>query len=158
MPRLGTILNAMAGHYAIYCQVSGYAYVEPAPVVPCLMTVPVSVRYDPAGRGAGWGPGTDDVWQVELWLLLARVEDKLDQALLYELVDGAGPRSIRRATLYARSIRGDVYGLRNVKARLLGTDSLGARFTAAGLSHTGAVLRLEVITAATDDEPPEPPT
>jgi hypothetical protein len=157
MPALETILDAMAGWYAEACGLTGYGYVEPAPVVPCVMTVPVTVRYDPAGRGAGWGPGTDDVWQVELWLLLARVEDKVDQRLLYELVDGAGPRSIRRATIHARSIRGDMYGLRNVKARLLGTDSLGARFTAAGLSHVGAVLRLEVITAANDDEPPQPP-
>lgn len=157
MPSLNRLLDAIAGHYAEHCRLTGYGYVEPSPVVPCVMAVPIRVVYDPAGRGAGWGPGVDDVWQIELWLLLARVEDQVDQALLYELVDGTGPRSIRRATLYARSIRGDVFGLANVKARLIGTESLGARFTAAGLSHLGAVLRLEVTTAASDDEPPEPP-
>lgn len=152
MPALQTVLDAMAAHYALHCGLVGYGYVEPAPTVPCLMTVPVTVRY-----GRGYGPAVDDVWTIELWAILARVEDRLDQAVLHALVDGAGPRSIRRATVLAEDVRHDAYGLPRVKARLLGVDSMGARFTAAGLNHLGAVLRAEVTTAATDDEPPEPP-
>jgi hypothetical protein len=157
MPRLTTVLDAAAAWYSTRLDLTGYPRVTSSIVLPALLLVPTSCRYAPASGGRGMGPGVDDVWQIELWLIMARIEDAVDLPRLYGYVDGAGPRSIRRATAEGQSSRGDAFGLRNCKAKLLGTDSLGARFDAQGLSHNGAVLRLEVTVAADDDEPATPP-
>jgi hypothetical protein len=152
MPALSTVLDAAAAHYTRFLDLTGYPYPVSSPVLPALLCVPTSVRY-----GRGYGRGVDDVWTVELWLLMAQIEEPVDLPRLYGYVDGTGDRSIRRATLRGQTVRGDAFGLTNVKAVLVGVDSLGARFTAAGLSHLGAVLRMEVTLAAYDDEPPTPP-
>jgi hypothetical protein len=157
MPRLGTALEAAAEHYNAWLPLTCYPRVDSAPNVPALLLVPSSCRYAPATGGRGWGPSVDDVWTWELWLVMARVEDAVDLPKLHAFVDGTGPTSIRKATLRGQSLRGDAFGLSNCKAKLLGTDSLGARFDAYGLSHLGAVLRMEVILPATDDEPASPP-
>lgn len=149
MPGLQTVLDAGADHYSGRLDLTGYGHVPASPTLPALILVPTL-----AGYGRGYGPGVDDVWTVELWLLLARVEEQVDQARLLGYVDGTGHRSIRAATLQGQSSRGDAFGLRHCKARLLGVDSMGARFTGGGLSHLGAVLRLELTLPATDDELP----
>jgi hypothetical protein len=157
MPSLVHTLEAAAAHYTRHLDLTCWPRVNSSPPLPALLLVPTSCRYAPATGGRGYGPSVDDIWQVELWLLMARIEEAVDLPRLHAYVDGTGDRSIRRATLRGQSVRGDAFGLANCKAKLLGTDSVGARFDAYGLSHLGAVLRMELTLPATDDEPATPP-
>jgi len=98
--------------------------------------------------GMGMGTGVDDTYQFDLDVLCPAAELRIGQDALDAFLSGAGPKSIRQAVYASRDARGDALGLPNCKARVPGWGRYGTGFEGAGISHVGAVVRLEIITSA----------
>lgn len=149
MPGLMLVREAIASTLTERIEpLTGYAKVPASPIVPAAIVARPRATY-----GLGMGPEVDDVWTLELWLLLAQIDASIDEDLLTALVAGAGRYSIRQAIHHSTSVRGDAFGLRDCKARNLRLQTADARFEAAGLNHLGAVMSLDVICAAVADPP-----
>lgn len=131
---------------ALWADVGIYADVPSVVETPAIVVMPVRADY-----GSAMGPGVDDVWLLDLFVLCSGTVTELSQDSLDSYVSGSGPRSIREAVFKSYAPSGGLpvtFGLARTLARVLSMESYGVRFQAAGIDHLGAVLRMEVTTAA----------
>jgi hypothetical protein len=150
MPSLTLTRQAIADTLAVIDGLHTYATVPDSPAVPSVIVARPRCAY-----GIGLGRDVDDTWTLELWVLVARIDNPVNEGQLDELITGAGPRSIRERLERSRSIRGDYFGLPDTKLRNLRLTTADARFEAAGLAHLGAVYTLDVICTAVADPLPQ---
>ena len=121
-----------------------YDTVPSSPLLPAVVVVPRAAAY-----GASMGRGVDDTFELELAVLCSTADDALGQDTLDALLSGYGSRSIRQAVFLSGSTtRHSSLGLPLCRAKVTRMDSYGTSFEAASVEHVGAVLRLEVVTAA----------
>ena len=157
MPSLHRVREALAATLAGIPGLAGYASVPDSPEVPSVIVARPRCLYGgPTGAtptAVAVGRDVDDLWTLELWVLVARIDARVNEAQLDELITGAGPRSIRERLWRSHSIRGDALGLPDVKVRNLRLSTADARFEAAGLSHLGAVFTLDIYLTAEADPP-----
>lgn len=147
MAGLEAVREAMAGYFAgLWPDVGVYPDVPSVVETPAIVPMPVRCDY-----GAGLGPGVDDEWLLDLFILCSSTVSELGQDYLDAYVSGVGPRSVRQAVFNSYAPAGGIpytFGLARVTARVLSMESYGIRFQAAGIDHLGAVLRVSITTAA----------
>jgi hypothetical protein len=143
-----TLLDRIAG--APPDKLSAYDTVSSAALLPAVVVVPRAAVYEPS-----MGLGVDDTFEFDLAVLCSTASDELGQRQLDRFLSGAGPRSIRQAIFLSRETGRPPrqLGLPNCKARVLRMDGYGMTFDDATGSHVGALLRLQVVLAATPTTP-----
>jgi hypothetical protein len=146
MASLEQIREAAAAYFeGLWDDVGVYSDVPGVVETPALVPMPVRADFGPA-----MGPGVDDNWIIDLFILCSATVSELGQDYLDAYVSGAGDRSIRQAVFkaYAGGSPPTTFGLVRVKAQVVSMESYGIRFQAAGIDHLGAVLRMIVTSAA----------
>src|SRR6266542_2315926 len=118
---------------------TAYDTVPSSPNLPAVVPIPRAATFER-------GEGVDIVWQFDLDVLCSAALTQLGEIALDDLVDAVGPRSLS-AALRAGGTN-DPLGLPMTKAWVVGMRGYGVGFTAASIDHVGAVLELQVLTAA----------
>lgn len=119
------------------------------PNLPAVVAYPTRANYAMA-----MGPGQDDTYDIAIALLVPVGTDGSGQRDLRELVDGTGPRSIRKALVTASKLRVEgqlaALGVPHLRLTVGSFDSWGIRFAQVSVDHLGAVIRTTAVTWATD--------
>jgi hypothetical protein len=118
-----------------------YDTVPSSPNLPAAIPIPRAATFE-----RGEGPGVDIAWQFDLDVLCSAAITQLGEIALDDLVDATGPRSVA-AALRAGGTNNPL-GLAMTKAWVTGMRGYGVGFTAATIDHVGAVLELQIVTAA----------
>ena len=123
-----------------------YPEMPSSPLLPAITPILRSIDY-----GASMGRSVDDVYELDLQVLCSTASEEVGQALLRSLVTGYGPLSIRETVEASKTRQSNYLGLPATKARVMRLVAFGLKFRAAEIDHVGAILRLQVITAAAPD-------
>lgn len=106
------------------------------PQLPCVLVEPADADFEGAmTRGM-------DTWFFHLYVLCSRGDSAASQQELDTFISGSGPNSIRRV-LYGRP---DLNLDDGTDASVQGMFGYGGKLESVGVSVTGAVLRVKVIT------------
>lgn len=87
-----------------------------------------------------------DTWEFDVYVLVARQEGPTQQELLDQFITGAGPNSIRQVVYQTPQLgREDISD-----AMVKKMTGYGGTFQAAHIAHTGAILKVTVLTDGTN--------
>jgi hypothetical protein len=120
---------------------TAYDTVPSSPNLPAAVPIPRAASFE-----RGEGPGVDITWLFDLDVLCSAAITELGEISLDDLVDAVGPKSVSAALRAGGS--NNPLGIPRTKAWVTGMRGYGVGFTAASIDHVGAVLELQIITAA----------
>lgn len=116
----------------------GFNDVTDVTQLPAMVVMPARNTADFTGA---MGRGMD-VWNFDLYVLVARGEVTVAQNALDQYISGSGDRSIRRVIFENPDL-----GLSDCVATVMGVAEYGGRFQTARIEHVGAIVRLMVRTS-----------
>lgn len=110
--------------------------------IPDVLQFPaVIIRPDSADFRGAMARG-DDIWKVDLFLIVGRPDTENAAEMLDELTSGSGESSVRAAIW-----NNDTLGIEDdVQAFVLAMKAYGGTFETAKTRHIGAILKMEIHT------------
>lgn len=139
MPTLGEIRQAIDNTVQLRIPgLRGFNTVADVAQAPAMVVMPAR---DTASFEGSFGRGMD-VWNFDLYILVARGEASSAQNMLDQYISGNGPRSLRRVFYENPDL-----GIGVDDAHCSGVREYGGSFQTARIDHIGAIVRLVVRTS-----------